>query len=109
MEGGRNVEEKRLVEVGGANKKKKEGFNTAVFGFKKMKKATLSFQEDIWSCKFCIYSLNISINILTLHVLSISIYWSALTIFYQFQLQPIFHLSSRLKLFYAVLIKAKLG
>lgn len=47
MEGGRNVEEKRLVEVGGANKKKKEGFNTAVFGFKKMKKATLSFQEDI--------------------------------------------------------------
>jgi hypothetical protein len=32
-----------LVEVG-ATKKKSEGFNTAVFGFKKMKKATLSFQ-----------------------------------------------------------------
>jgi len=39
-------EEKSLVEIGGT-KKKKEGFNTAVFGFKKMKKANLSFQEDI--------------------------------------------------------------
>jgi hypothetical protein len=28
----------------GAAKKKNEGFNTAVFGFKKMKKSTLSFQ-----------------------------------------------------------------
>ena len=39
----RNVEEKGLVQIGGA-KKKKEGFNTAVFGFKKMKKINLSFQ-----------------------------------------------------------------
>ena len=39
-------EEKSLVEIGGT-KKKKEGFNTAIFGFKKMKKTTLSFQEEI--------------------------------------------------------------
>jgi hypothetical protein len=42
----RRTEERGLIEVG-AVKKKSEGFNTAVFGFKKMKKTTLSFQEDI--------------------------------------------------------------
>lgn len=43
----RKVEEKGLVQVGFA-KKKQEGFNTAVIGFKKMKKGSLSFQEEIW-------------------------------------------------------------
>ena len=43
----KQVEEKGLVEIGGG-KKKKEGFNTAVFGFKKkMNKSSLSFQEEI--------------------------------------------------------------
>lgn len=42
----RKVEEKGLVEVGG-HRKKIEGFNTAVLGFKKMKKKNLSFQEEI--------------------------------------------------------------
>ena len=39
----RKTEEKALVQVGFA-KKKQEGFNTAVIGFKKMKKGSLSFQ-----------------------------------------------------------------
>jgi len=43
----RQPEEKALIEVG-AVKRKPEVFNTAVFGFKKMKKTTLSFQEEIW-------------------------------------------------------------
>jgi len=42
----RQPEEKALIEVG-AVKRKPEVFNTAVFGFKKMKKTTLSFQEEI--------------------------------------------------------------
>jgi hypothetical protein len=42
----KKVEEKGLVKVGFA-KKKTEGFNTAVIGFKKMKKGSLSFQEEI--------------------------------------------------------------
>jgi hypothetical protein len=39
----KKTEEKGLVQVGFA-KKKQEGFNTAVIGFKKMKKGSLSFQ-----------------------------------------------------------------
>lgn len=42
----RNTQEKALVQVGFA-RKKNEGFNTAVIGFKKMKKGSLSFQEEI--------------------------------------------------------------
>lgn len=39
----KKTEERGLVQVGFA-KKKQEGFNTAVIGFKKMKKGSLSFQ-----------------------------------------------------------------
>lgn len=41
------MEEKGLVEVGTA-RRRTEGFNTAVFGFKKkMKKSNLSFEQDV--------------------------------------------------------------
>jgi hypothetical protein len=42
----RKAEERGLVQVGFA-RKKAEGFNTAVIGFKKLKKGSLSFQEEI--------------------------------------------------------------
>jgi hypothetical protein len=46
VEAPKKVEERGLVQVGFA-KKKAEGFNTAVIGFKKMKKGSLSFQAEI--------------------------------------------------------------
>lgn len=42
----KKAEERGLVQVGSV-RKKQEGFNTAVIGFKKMKKGSLSFHEEI--------------------------------------------------------------
>lgn len=45
-------------------KKKTEVFNTAILGFKKMKKTTLSFDNDIWDFYLLLTLLFLSFTLL---------------------------------------------